>query len=43
MEGIIDEDSLDGISADKSDPIGAIYNAAQNLLKLKNKVFSYLQ
>ena len=39
-KGILDEDSLDGISADKSDPIGAIYNAAQKIfLKLKNKGF----
>ena len=39
-KGILDEVSLDGISADKSDPIGAIYYTAQNIfLKLKNNGF----
>ena len=39
-KGILDELSLDGISTDKSDPIGAVYYTAQKIfLKLKNNGF----
>ena len=39
-KGIIGEDSIDGISIDQQDPVGAVYRYAQNFfLELKNNGF----